>query len=53
MQICIDLKLYDVDTTLILITTGFNSSVGYIIGAILALFILGYLIYSLIKPENF
>ena len=28
-------------------------TIGYIIGAIIALFILGYLFYSLIKPEKF
>jgi K+-transporting ATPase KdpF subunit len=28
-------------------------SAGYIIGAIIALFIFGYLLYSLVKPENF
>ena len=26
---------------------------GYVIGAIIALFILGYLIYTLLKPEKF
>jgi K+-transporting ATPase KdpF subunit len=26
---------------------------GYILGAIIALFILGYLVYTLIKPEKF
>lgn len=30
-----------------------NLSSGYIIGAIIALFILGYLLYALIKPEKF
>lgn len=30
-----------------------NLSSGYIIGAIIALFIFGYLFYSLIKPEKF
>jgi K+-transporting ATPase KdpF subunit len=30
-----------------------NSNAGYVIGAIIALFILGYLLYSLIKPEKF
>lgn len=30
-----------------------NNSTGYIIGAVIALFILGYLLYSLIKPEKF
>jgi K+-transporting ATPase KdpF subunit len=29
-----------------------NSSTGYIIGAIIALFMLGYLLYSLVKPEK-
>jgi K+-transporting ATPase KdpF subunit len=31
-------------------TTG---SAGYVAGALIALFILGYLIYSLVKPEKF
>ena len=31
----------------------FDTSTGYVIGAIIALFILAYLIYSLIKPEKF
>ncbi len=30
-----------------------NSSAGYLIGAVLALIILGYLVYSLVKPEKF
>jgi K+-transporting ATPase KdpF subunit len=30
-----------------------NLSTGYVIGAIIALFILGYLLYTLIKPERF
>jgi K+-transporting ATPase KdpF subunit len=30
-----------------------NNSTGYIIGAIIALLILGYLVYTLIKPEKF
>jgi K+-transporting ATPase KdpF subunit len=30
-----------------------NSTSGYIIGAIIALFIFGYLFYSLVKPEKF
>jgi K+-transporting ATPase KdpF subunit len=33
--------------------TEMNSNAGYVIGAIIALFILGYLLYSLIKPEKF
>jgi K+-transporting ATPase KdpF subunit len=30
-----------------------TTSTGYIIGAVIALFIFGYLIYSLIYPEKF
>ncbi|MEI6139686.1 MAG: K(+)-transporting ATPase subunit F [Mariniphaga sp.] len=42
---------------LILLTTTqtieVNDHTGYITGAIIALFILGYLFFSLIKPEKF
>ncbi len=34
-------------------TSGMNFIQEYVIGAIIALLILGYLAYSLIKPENF
>jgi len=30
-----------------------STAAGYITGAIIALFILAYLVYSLIKPEKF
>lgn len=30
-----------------------NNPDGYTIGAVIALFILGYLVYSLVKPEHF
>ncbi|MFA6126789.1 MAG: K(+)-transporting ATPase subunit F [Bacteroidales bacterium] len=30
-----------------------NLTSGYIIGIIIAVFLLGYLLYSLIKPEKF
>jgi K+-transporting ATPase KdpF subunit len=30
-----------------------NNISGYLIGALIALFILGYLLYSLVKPEKF
>ena len=30
-----------------------SNTTGYLIGAIIALVILGYLLYSLIKPEKF
>ena len=37
------------------ITVGLNSSlfIDYLIGAIIAFFVLGYLVYSLIRPEKF
>jgi len=38
---------------LIVTTTEMSTSTGYVVGAIIALAILGYLIYSLIKPEKF
>jgi len=34
-------------------TAMFSQSAGYVIGAVIALVILGYLLYSLIKPEKF
>ena len=34
-------------------TIELNNPTGYITGAIIALFILGYLLYSLVKPEKF
>jgi len=34
-------------------TAVINLSSGYAIGAVIALVILGYLLYSLIKPEKF
>jgi K+-transporting ATPase KdpF subunit len=44
------------NATLLVITaesSAMNFPHGYVIGAIIALFILGYLIYSLINPEKF
>jgi len=42
-------------TVLILTSNTFemNNRTGYIIGAAIALVILGYLLYSLVKPERF
>ncbi|MEI7726246.1 MAG: K(+)-transporting ATPase subunit F [Bacteroidota bacterium] len=34
-------------------SSGMNFTHGYVIGAIIGLFIMGYLVYSLIKPEKF
>ena len=44
------------NTTLLAVTAknpGMIFTHGYVIGAIIALVILGYLVYSLIKPEKF
>jgi K+-transporting ATPase KdpF subunit len=38
---------------LMVATTEMSTPAGYIIGAIIAIVILGYLVYSLIKPEKF
>lgn len=38
---------------LMVTTTEMSTPKGYIIGAIIAIIILGYLVYSLIKPEKF
>jgi len=44
------------NATILLTSTGSvetNTITGYVIGAVIALFILGYLLYSLVKPEKF
>jgi K+-transporting ATPase KdpF subunit len=44
------------ETSILLVTSETietSSSAGYVVGAIIALFILGYLMYILIKPEKF
>lgn len=44
------------ETTIIAIpsaTFAINGTTGYIIGAVIALIILGYLVFSLVKPEKF
>jgi K+-transporting ATPase KdpF subunit len=39
--------------TILLITQDFGTTTGYVAGALISLFLLGYLLYSLIKPEKF
>lgn len=43
--------------TILLITSAraltLSGSSGYVIGALIALLILGYLVFSLVKPEKF
>jgi len=34
-------------------TAASNSSISYLIGGIVALLIMGYLVYSLVRPEKF
>jgi len=44
------------NATILLVTSRsfeMNTSTGYIIGAVIALLIFGYLLYSLVKPEKF
>jgi K+-transporting ATPase KdpF subunit len=44
------------NATILLVTSKsveVNTSTGYVIGAIIALLILGYLLYTLVKPEKF
>jgi K+-transporting ATPase KdpF subunit len=41
------------NATVFLVIRQMNSSTGYAVGAVIALFILVYLIYSLVKPEKF
>jgi len=44
------------NATILLITSqsgGISQSAGYVAGALIALLLLGYLLYSLIKPEKF
>jgi K+-transporting ATPase KdpF subunit len=43
------------NASILLATTGIvilNHTTGYVIGAVIALFIFGYLLYSLINPEK-
>ena len=40
-------------TTILIITAETSMASGYIIGTIIAVAILGYLIYSLFRPEKF
>ena len=40
-------------TILLMATNSTGSPAGYVLGALIALLILGYLVYALIKPEKF
>jgi K+-transporting ATPase KdpF subunit len=41
------------NAVILLVTREINLGTGYIIGAIISLFIFGYLVYSLVKPDKF
>jgi K+-transporting ATPase KdpF subunit len=58
-QIC-SIKIFEMDHEIISLLnvsanglTGSSLNAGYLAGGVLALFILGYLIYTLMKPEKF
>jgi K+-transporting ATPase KdpF subunit len=56
MQFCIVFKYTDVKTIILMAASLPNSSnqaFAYIIGALIAALLLGYLVYSLINPEKF
>jgi K+-transporting ATPase KdpF subunit len=52
----VSIKFTIMNATILLMTSqtsNMNQTTGYIVGAVIALLILGYLLYSLIKPEDF
>ena len=40
-------------TAILLMVTETSPVYGYVAGAVIAVFIFGYLVYSLVKPEKF
>ena len=56
LYFCIEIKSIDMVAAILIVSqtpVETDISSGYIIGAIIALFLFGYLIYTLIKPEKF
>jgi len=53
MQFCIVKTYSNMVTSLVILTQHASSATGYAFGAVIALFIFGYLLYSLVKPEKF
>jgi K+-transporting ATPase KdpF subunit len=41
------------NATVLLVTIETNTTAGYVIGAVISICILGYLLYSLVKPDKF
>jgi K+-transporting ATPase KdpF subunit len=44
---------FDMKTAILLVVPGISSGFEYGIGAVIAIFIFAYLVYSLVKPEKF
>jgi K+-transporting ATPase KdpF subunit len=56
LHFCILIKSLDMNASILLVTSKTietSTYAGYVVGTIIALFILAYLIYTLIKPEKF
>jgi K+-transporting ATPase KdpF subunit len=50
------MKTLDMNASILLVSSKsmeMSTNTGYVAGTIIALFILGYLIYALIRPEKF
>ena len=41
------------NATILVVAQETSTSGGYIVGAVISIFILGYLLYTLVKPEKF
>jgi K+-transporting ATPase KdpF subunit len=53
MQFCIVKTYSKMITAFVTITQHASNATGYAFGAVIALLIFGYLLYSLVKPEKF
>jgi K+-transporting ATPase KdpF subunit len=53
MHLCSAKIHFNMKTTILLVVPEISTSYGYVTGAVIALFIFAYLVYSLVKPENF
>jgi len=53
MQFCIAIIHFDMKIAILLVVPEISSGYGYVVGAVIAIFIFAYLVYSLVKPEKF
>jgi K+-transporting ATPase KdpF subunit len=53
MQLCIAIMHFEMKTAILFIVPEISSVYGYVAGAVIAIFIFAYLVYSLVKPEKF